>query len=346
MTQWLKQSTAATVKMGPFLDATDGDTEMTGLTISQADIRLTKNGGAFAQTNNAAGATHDENGFYGVPLDTTDTNTLGSLKVFIHEATALSVWQEFMVVPANVWDSFFGADKLQVHADEITAGLITAAAIATGAVDADALATDAVNEIVAAVKTALGIVSGTSDSGSTTTMVDAARTEADADYWKGSWILFTSGTMSGQCRQITGFNATTDTITFAPAVTQAVSTETYDLIPAGAADVRLWNGTVPNNLNSGRVDSITGAMASNVITSTALNANAATEIADAVVATAVDGTTTLAESLRLSNSALGGKLSGAGTGTETVRDLADSKDRLVYTVDNDGNRSAITRDLS
>ena len=47
---WLKQSTAVTVKMGPFLDETDQKTVETGLTISQADIRLFKNGGDFAQT--------------------------------------------------------------------------------------------------------------------------------------------------------------------------------------------------------------------------------------------------------------------------------------------------------
>jgi hypothetical protein len=151
MTQWLKQSTAATVKMGPFVDSTDGNTEETGLTISQGDIKLSKNGGAFAQTNNATGATHDANGMYGVPLDTTDTATLGQLKVYIHESGALAVWQDFMVVPANVWDSLFGADALQVHAIEISNGLITAAAIATGAIDADALAADAGTEIAAAV---------------------------------------------------------------------------------------------------------------------------------------------------------------------------------------------------
>lgn len=119
MTIWLKQSTAATVKMGTFVDSTDGNTEETALTISQADIRLSKNGGAFAQTNNAAGATHDEKGMYGVPLDTTDTNTLGNLRVHIHESGALPVWQDFMVVPANVWDSMFGADKLQVDTVEV-----------------------------------------------------------------------------------------------------------------------------------------------------------------------------------------------------------------------------------
>lgn len=65
-----------------------------------------------------------------------------------------------------------------------------------------------------------------------------------------------------------------------------------------------------------------------------------------IVATAVDGTVTLAESLRLSNAVLGGKVSGAGTTTETFRDLADTKDRAVFTVDSSGNRTAVTRDLT
>lgn len=147
MALWLKQSTAVTVKVGPFISDSDFKSAQTGLTISQADIRLSKNGGNIAQSNNAAGATHDELGQYDIPLDTTDTNTLGTLRVIIAESGALQVWQDFMVVPANVWDSLFGADKLQVHADEITAGLITAAAVATGAIDADTLAADAVNEI-------------------------------------------------------------------------------------------------------------------------------------------------------------------------------------------------------
>lgn len=145
MTMWLKQSTAATIKMGPFVDNADGNTVEPSLTISQADIRLSKNGGDMAQTNNSAGATYDETGYYDVPLDTTDTNTLGRLKVMIHESGALPVWQDFMIVPAQVWDSFFGADKLQVHVDEMTAGIITASVIATDAIDADAIADNAIN---------------------------------------------------------------------------------------------------------------------------------------------------------------------------------------------------------
>jgi hypothetical protein len=79
------------------------------------------------------------------------------------------------------------------------------------------------------------LASGTSDSGTTTTMTDAARTEADTDYWKGAIIEFTSGTIAGQCRVITGFNPATDTITFSPATTQAVGTNTYKIQRAANA---------------------------------------------------------------------------------------------------------------
>lgn len=68
-------------------------------------------------------------------------------------------------------------------------------------------------------------------------------------------------------------------------------------------------------------------------------------IADAVLAASVETGATVAESLRLLNAVLGGKVSGAGTGTETFRDLADTTDRVVVTVDSSGNRTAITLDL-
>ena len=102
----------------------------------------------------------------------------------------------------------------------------TVNALVSGAVDAN------VSVLLAAAITQLrSIVSGTSDSGTTTTMVDSARSESDDDYWNGSWILFTSGNISGQCRRITDFVASTDTITFEPATTQAVNTQTYEILP-------------------------------------------------------------------------------------------------------------------
>lgn len=111
---YLKQSTAATIKLGPFVNDSDGKTAATGLTISQADIRLSKNGGDIAQTNNSAGATHDELGYYNVPLDTTDTNTLGTLKVIVSESGALPVFADFMVITAEAYDTLCGTDHFTV----------------------------------------------------------------------------------------------------------------------------------------------------------------------------------------------------------------------------------------
>ena len=105
----LKQSTAATIKLGPFVDDTDGKTAETALTIAQADVRLSKNGGANAQKNSATAATHDELGYYTVALSATDTNTLGSLKVMVSKAGALPVWADFLIVTANVYDTVCGS---------------------------------------------------------------------------------------------------------------------------------------------------------------------------------------------------------------------------------------------
>jgi hypothetical protein len=55
---------------------------------------------------------------------------------------------------------------------------------------------------------------------------------------------------------------------------------------------------------------------------------------------------TVRQGLRLMLSALAGKLSGAATTTVTIRDTNDGKDRIVATVDSNGNRSAVTLDAS
>ena len=115
----LKQSTATTITLGPFTDSADIANE-TGLTIAQADIRLSKNGGSFAQTHNATGATAMENGWYSIPLDTTDTNTLGILDVYVYKAGVTQAWKSFNVVTANVWDSKYSTDVLDVSVTQWT----------------------------------------------------------------------------------------------------------------------------------------------------------------------------------------------------------------------------------
>lgn len=63
-----------------------------------------------------------------------------------------------------------------------------------------------------------------------------------------------------------------------------------------------------------------------------------------ILAGTVEGSITVVQALRLQLAALAGKLSGAATTTVSIRDTGDTKNRIVATVDADGNRSAVTLD--
>ena len=63
-------------------------------------------------------------------------------------------------------------------------------------------------------------------------------------------------------------------------------------------------------------------------------------------ASGIEAGLTMRGALRLMASVLVGKLSGAGTGTETFRNPVDTKARVVAAVDPSGNRTAITTDTT
>lgn len=130
--------------------------------------------------------------------------------------------------------------------------------------------------------------------------------------------------------------------------TDEIKTETASI----QADTNDIQTRLPAALVGGRIDASVGAVAANAITAAsiatgaidadALAADAVDEIWDEVV----DGATTARETMRLANSANGGKVSGGGTTNVLIRDLADTKNRINATVDANGNRTAITRDLT
>lgn len=88
------------------------------------------------------------------------------------------------------------------------------------------------------------------------------------------------------------------------------------------------------------------------VTSTRLLVDATAISGDTAAADALesllDGTEAvdLTEAIRLLAAALGGKGSGLGTTTAVYRNPADTKDVITATVDADGNRSAVTLDLT
>jgi hypothetical protein len=119
---------------------------------------------------------------------------------------------------------------------------------------------------------------------------------------------------------------------------------------AQAAEVSVINSKVDllqNDLNAAKGAGFDSATDSLKALRAAVDTKpTAAETAAAVLGSPVETGATLVESLRLHNAVLGGKVSGAGSGVETFRDLADTKDRLVSTVDESGNRLSETSDLT
>ena len=144
---FLRQSTASQeIKLGAFLDSTDGNTQETGLTIANTDIKLTK-GGATTETNkNSGGGTHVAGGRYSAVLNATDTNTLGNLEIDVHVSGALAVHRTYVVLPAQVYDSIvLGSDLLDVQVAGMDANVLTAAAIAANAFTAAKFSASSLN---------------------------------------------------------------------------------------------------------------------------------------------------------------------------------------------------------
>ena len=111
----LRQSTAGQeIPLGFFVDSSDGDTEETGLSIANTDIKIWKWGATTLANKNSGGATHISNGIYYCTLDATDTNTLGPLEIFVHVAGALVCHKECAVVDSNYWDTKYSSSYFQV----------------------------------------------------------------------------------------------------------------------------------------------------------------------------------------------------------------------------------------
>ena len=108
---WLKESTTQTIVLGPFLSDTDFKSPQTGLTITAAEVFLSKVGSVYAAKNESSALSPMGTGMYSGILNATDTNTTGRLDVFITESGALVVWDTFMVLPANVYDSLVAAPR-------------------------------------------------------------------------------------------------------------------------------------------------------------------------------------------------------------------------------------------
>jgi hypothetical protein len=187
--RYLRQSTSVDLPIGPFLDATDGVTAETGLTITQPDVRLKKNAAAWAQKAAAQTLSHEENGYYEVTLDATDSNTLGHLRLAVNESGAAPVWEDFEVITAAVWDALFSTGNFPANVLAIN-GVAGAAAKAEQGFTA--------------------LATGTVAAGSTTTVIKTNITTVGP--LNGRAITLTSGALMNVARTIVDHNVGTGDI--------------------------------------------------------------------------------------------------------------------------------------
>lgn len=118
---FLKADTQVIVTVGPFVDATDGVTPETGVTLAAADeAELIKHGSTSVVDISGAtwAAVTNMDGYYSLTLTTSHTDTEGIIEIAVNDdSVCLPVNKTYFVVNANIFDSFFAAaatDYLQV----------------------------------------------------------------------------------------------------------------------------------------------------------------------------------------------------------------------------------------
>lgn len=357
---FLRQSTSQVIRFGPCLDKTDGVTEETGLTLAQADMRLSKDGAAFAQKSAAGNATHDSDGWYSTTLSTTDTGTVGELRLNVHQpANMLPVWDRWWVIEEAVYDAMYGASAAGPLQSTVAARKLNVAS--TGDADVDVqlwrgsipngLTSGDLQVDVNRIKTGTNspnilnlwldiAVDGGADSGTTTTLVDAALTEAD-DFWNNSLLIIITGTNKGHTAVVTDFVAATDTLTFTPAAPAGITTEAYVLIPGlGLSSVQAWLGTAVTLGNS--APDVNIASTDDIDLSATQKASVNTEV-DTALRTTTDAepssvpaaTATIVDKLGWLMALARNKGTQTST-TKTLRNDADGADIATSAISDDG----------
>jgi hypothetical protein len=214
---FLKEGVPVVISFGPFVDKTDGVTLETGL-VSALDnattgIKLSKGGVAQAvRSATVTPSTYDAHGCYLVTLSATDTASVGRLRViYTDAATCLPVWQDFVVLPTQVFNSLVaGSDVLDTN---VTKWLDTACATPTTAgvpeVDVTYLnggTTSLLNLIASATTIIRGTVDNTAFTPTATEFECDDITEATADHYVGRLVTGVSGVNLGQVARITAYS--------------------------------------------------------------------------------------------------------------------------------------------
>ncbi len=229
---FLKKDTAVKVPVGPCVDATDGATLETAIAWATGEAQLIKHdAAAIVNIGTNTWSAHLGGGMYNVSLTASDTDTLGALTISAHDAAMRPVRVQAMVLASQVWDSLFSTDLLQVDATQINGNATSGMLSGTTALNADmvkisgdSVAADNLEE------SATGIVTGTVSTGSTTTRVTTALTEATNDHYNGRTIVFVTGNLAGQAASITDYNGAAKELTVSAMTEAPANGDTFVIV--------------------------------------------------------------------------------------------------------------------
>lgn len=229
---FLKQNTSVKVPLGPFVDATDGGTLETAIAFASGEAQLIKHDSAtIVDIGGNTFSAHLGGGFYNLTLTETDTNTLGMLSIAAKDSAARPVALTAMVMPIQVWNSFFSTDLLEVDAKEFngnaTSGLLTGTSALKADVTQISGSATAADNLEASAK---GIVAGVVSTGSTVTKVVTTLTEATNDHYNSRTIVFITGNLAGQAATISDYNGASKELTVSALTEVPANTDQFVIV--------------------------------------------------------------------------------------------------------------------
>jgi hypothetical protein len=383
MAELRKYGAAATVYF-PLVDAGAVDFEATPVTFASGDTQISKDGGAFANcTNDPA---HEGNGIYSLVLTATEMEAAVVVVTVIDSATKAWEDQAIIIDTygnASAQHAFDldTASSAQTGDSYARLGAPAGASIAADIATVDGVADDILTDTGTTLPGTLSTIEGkidTVDGNVDSILVDTDTTlpgtlstiEGKIDTVDGnvdSILVDTDTTLPGTLSTIEGKIDTVD------GNVDSILVDTDTTIPGliaalndlSAAEV---NAEVDTALTDIHLDHLLAAdydPASKPGTATALLnelvesdsgvsrfTENALEQAPGGVGSGMDlddtleGSITVGDAFRIVLAVLAGKSTGGGSSSLAFRDVADTKDRVVATVDSDGNRTGVTRDGS
>lgn len=256
----------ATTMYFPLVDKGATDFESTPVTIASGDCKISKDGGAFANTTTAS-FSHVAGGIYSIPLTATEMQAK-VIVIKIVDQTGTKEWEDQAIVITTVNHASAEVPSLWAIPQSTATGAITSSSFAAGAINAAAIAADAITDAkvasdvtIASVTGAVGSVTGAvgsiSAGGITASSIAAdaigaselaadAVTEIAAGVWGALVATYQTNSTFGKAFA----SATTPTIAAGVTLSAAAVQSIWDALTSALTTVGSVGKLIVDNLNA------------------------------------------------------------------------------------------------